>query len=88
MIGESLLYSFLETFCFYRLDQIVDGIDFITIQCIFRISSGEDDKCSFGDSMCELLCGDTGHLDIQKDQVDRMFFHKPCGGHCIVEHAQ
>ena len=28
------------------------------------------------------------HLNIQKDKVDRMFFHKLCGGYGIIEHAQ
>ena len=88
MIGEGFLYCLLEAFRFYRLHQIIDSIDFIAVQCIFRIGGRKDDEGSFGDGMCELYAGDTRHLNIQKDKIDRMFLHKLCGGYGIIEHAQ
>ena len=85
MIGNGFVNSFSKAFRFNGFDKIINSIYLITIKGIFCISSSENNKCLPGDGTGKLNTGNTGHLNIQKDKINRILFHETGSRHRAVE---
>ena len=69
MIINGLFHRFPEAFEFYGFYQIIHGIDFVTIEGVFRVGCGENNQRVFGNVPGELDTRDPGHLHVKENQI-------------------
>ena len=67
---QSFTGSCQELIVVDRLEQVIQSIDFETVQCILIESRGKDDTGVLGKHPGQFQAVEVGHLYVQKQQVD------------------
>ena len=58
-----------------RLQQVVDGVDLVALDGIFRVGGGEDDERRGCQLAHEVHAAEVGHIDVAEDGVHHVVLH-------------
>jgi hypothetical protein len=82
---ERLIACLKKTVESYGLYEIIDYVEVVTFERIFFICGNQDEHARSGEAaLDELEAGQSGHLNIQEDKVDRAILHNLDGFEGIV----